>query len=201
MEPKEATEPATKKKRVSKKKEKEKEPQPQEKETEYAPSSATQGSEVTETHADQKEAGEESNAADAADQATSTSTTQTEDPPPPPTKRKRSTTTSSSSSSSAPRKRKREQPYGKKPLNAYMFYFREKAKEENLKALKVTELARTIALFWGQLTQDEKQPYVKMAMEAKAEYEERVKKMKAEEEERLRQSGEPLPPPTDEFAC
>jgi len=102
------------------------------------------------------------------------------DPKPNP-KRKRSAT------ETPKRKKKREQPYGKRPLNGYMFYFRERAKDDGMKALKVTELARKIAVAWQELSQEEKQPYLKMASDAKSEYMARVEMIKQQQQHQQEQ--------------
>ena len=81
------------------------------------------------------------------------------------------------------KKKKRDQPYGKRPLNGYMFYFRERAKDDGMKALKVTELARAIAVAWQELSQEEKQPYLKMASDAKSEYMARVEMIKQQQQQ------------------
>ena len=104
--------------------------------------------------------------------------------PPPPTdeakapekqpKKKRRTKDAGNGETTTKRRKRAPGPNGKRPLNAYMFFFQDKMQDSHFKEMKVTETAREIAALWSQLGDDDKQPYNTKAAEAKAEYNARV---------------------------
>lgn len=68
----------------------------------------------------------------------------------------------------------------KRALSCYMLYAQErrKALRTEQPELKICDASKIIANDWNQLTEIEKEPYMKLAQEAKERYEEEKEKVK-----------------------